>query len=169
MVTTGRDYSELPRPPRVGFLYGHFEIRAKPPAGRGLWPALWLLPADRESRPEIDIMEALGQSTDRLRMHFHYVGKKGKKQSVGKTVRTPDLSKDWHVYGLRWQPGSIVWYLDGIEQWRYDEAAQVPSEQLYLLINLAVGGTWPGAPDSKTKFPAEFLIDYVRVWQRAKQ
>lgn len=165
MVTTGRDYSELPRPARVAFLYGYFEIRAKVPAGKGLWPALWLLPESRESRPEIDILEVLGDTPDKLRMHFHYLNGDGEKVSVGETVPTSDLSKDWHVYGLRWDQNAIVWYLDGVEQWRFTDTKHIPKERMYLIINLAVGGKWPGDPDEKTLFPADFLIDYVRVWQ----
>jgi beta-glucanase (GH16 family) len=168
MVTTGRDYSELPRPSRVGFLYGHFEIRAKVPAGQGLWPALWLLPEDLNSRPEIDILEVLGDTPDKLRVHFHYIDLDGEERSGGKTVSVSDLSQDWHVFGLRWEPGSIIWYLDGVEQWRFEDDRYIPDEPMYLIMNLAVGGDWPGPPDSSTRFPADFLIDYVRVWRRAE-
>ncbi|MCR9137471.1 MAG: glycoside hydrolase family 16 protein [Alphaproteobacteria bacterium] len=168
MVTTGRDYSELPRPSRVRFLYGHFEIRAKVPSGQGLWPALWLLPDDRESRPEIDILEVLGDTPDKLRMHLHVIDPAGEERSDGDTVTVQDLSKNWHVYGLRWEPGAIIWYLDGVEKWRFDDALVVPSEPMYLLMNLAVGGDWPGPPDSSTRFPADFLIDSVRVWRRTE-
>ncbi len=166
MVTTGRDYRELPRPPRFSFQYGLVEIRARLPGGKGIWPALWLLPSTRKSRPEIDIMEVLGDAPKQLEMHFHYTDATGKGRSTGQAAQTTDLTKDWHVYGLRWEPDAIVWYLDGVEKWRYSAAANIPREDMYLLMNLAVGGNWPGAPDEKTRFPAEFLIDYVRVWQR---
>ena len=166
MVTTGRDYSELPRPPRFSFQYGLVEIRAKLPGGKGIWPALWLLPSSRKSKPEIDIMEVLGDAPKRLEMHYHYIDVTGKELSTGQAAKTADLTKDWHVYGLRWAPDAIVWYLDGVEKWRYSNAANISREDMYLLMNLAVGGNWPGAPDKKTRFPAEFLIDYVRVWQR---
>lgn len=168
MVTTGRDYDELPRPSRFHFRYGHVEVRAKLPAGKGLWSAIWLLPETRESRPEIDIMEVLGDSLTTLRLHYHY--KRGEtKESAGEDVKTPDLSKDWHIYGLTWDADRIAWFIDGKEVWRYTDAATISSEDMYLLINLAVGGEWPGAPSKKTKFPAEFLIDYVRIWQRDGQ
>jgi beta-glucanase (GH16 family) len=166
MVTTGRDYAET-RPLRFEFQYGLIEVRARIPAGRGLWPALWLLPSDRRSRPEIDIMEVLGHTPNLLRMHFHYDDETGAKRSLGKTVKTVNLSKGWHVYGLRWERDAIVWYLDGVEKWRHADAATIPREPMYLLLNLAVGGDWPGPPDARTKFPAHYLIDYVRVWQRA--
>lgn len=166
IVTSGRYHRELPRPPRFEMQYGHIEVRAKAPKGKGLWSALWLLPSDHETHPEIDIMEILGDSTDKLRMHFHYLDHRGKRQNPGHTVTTSDLSGDWHVYGLRWEPDFITWYLNGVEVWRYDDARHVPRQKMYLLMNLAVGGRWPGPPDGDTRFPATLLIDYVRVWQR---
>jgi beta-glucanase (GH16 family) len=165
MVTTGRDFSEIPRPPRFTVSYGYFEMRAKIPAGRGLWPAFWLVPADRSPRPEIDIMEVIGQRPRVLELHFHYENKDGEVQTVGHQIETSDLSKDWHVYGLRWGPHALTWYLDGVEQWRYTGTG-IPHKPMYLIINLAVGGKWPGDPDRGTIFPADFLIDHVRVWLR---
>jgi beta-glucanase (GH16 family) len=166
MVTTGRDYVELPRNPRFAIQYGFFEICAKIPVGRGLWPALWLLPADHDSRPEIDIMEVLGHQPTALEMNFHYRDKNDADRNVGHQVKTRDLSANWHVYGLLWSADTLVWYLDGIEQWRYRNRAIIPREPMYLLMNLAVGGNWPGNPDNGTVFPAEFLIDYVKVWKQ---
>ncbi|MQX11627.1 family 16 glycosylhydrolase [Sinorhizobium fredii] len=166
MVTTGRDYEELPRSSRVRFRYGHVEVRAKIPAGKGLWSAIWLLPETRESRPEIDVMEALGDSPTTLRVHYHYRDQAGEKHSVGEKVKTSDLTQDWHVYSLTWDQDRIIWYLDGKEVWRYSEAGSISSEDMYLLLNLAVGGEWAGSPSDGTKFPAEYLIDYVRIWQR---
>jgi beta-glucanase (GH16 family) len=169
MVTTGRDYEELPRGPRHEFTYGFFEIRAKVPSGRGLWPAAWLLPSNRESKPEIDIMEVLGHRPNVLEMHFHYREPDETSRSVGSEFVTRNLSKDWHVYGCEWAPDWIAWYLDGKEVWRYTDKPFIPREPMYLLLNLAVGGNWPGDPNKKTKFPSRFLIDYVRVWQRGER
>jgi beta-glucanase (GH16 family) len=169
MVTTGVDYTELPRKSRFDFHFGHVEVRAKLPAGKGLWPALWMLPASRGSRPEIDIMEVLGHTPKLLRMHLHTQTAGGGRKSVGENVKTVDLTKGWHVYSLTWETDAIIWYLDGKEIWRQDNPEDIPNEPMYLLINLAVGGGWPGAPNGKTKFPADFLIDYVRVWQREGQ
>ena len=166
IVTTGRYFADSPEQTRFSFQYGLVEIRAKIPSGKGLWPALWLLPASLKSRPEIDIMEVLGDSTGTLRMHFHFDDKKTAHQrEIGCEASTIDLSEDWHVYGLRWEPEVMIWYLDGVEMWRYTDAANIPAEPMYLLMNLAVGGIWPGKPDGKTKFPAEFLVDYVRIWK----
>ena len=168
MVTSGLDYSELPRSPRFSFQYGQVEVRAKLPSGKGLWPAIWLLPKPPKSRPEIDIMEVLGDSKNFLRVHLHYTGSNGNAAEEGKNIQVGDLSKAWHVYGVRWEPDAIKWYLDGVEVWHYNKAKNIPNEPLYLLMNLAVGGDFPGEPDKETQFPAEFLVDYVRVWQHNK-
>jgi beta-glucanase (GH16 family) len=167
MVTSGRTNREGRRDDRFSLTYGFIEVRAKVPAGRGLWPAVWLLPSDHESKPEIDIMEILGHRPDQLELHYHYEDAAGNRRSVGHNVRVADLSRGWHVYGLEWSRSAIVWYLDGREVWRHDDAATISDEPMYLLLNLAVGGDWPGAPDDATDFPAHFLIDYIRVWRRA--
>lgn len=165
IVTSGLDYAELPRRPRFSFQYGQIEVRAKLPGGKGLWPAIWLLPKPTNTRPEIDIMEMLGDSKKLLRVHLHYNGADGNAAEEGKNIQVGNLSKTWHVFGVRWQPDVIKWYLDGVEVWHYDKAENIPKEPLYLLMNLAVGGDFPGEPDHETQFPAEFLVDYVRVWQ----
>lgn len=166
MVTTGRYYAEKYRPARFAMRYGYVEIRARVPAGQGLWPAFWLLPTDQKSRPEIDVMEILGHRPGVLEMHFHYSDGDGHRQGAGHQTDNPDLSENWHVYGLEWRANALVWYLDGVEQWRYAEPG-IPDQPMYLIINLAVGGEWPGDPDATTPFPAQFLIDYVRAWQPA--
>jgi len=84
-------------------------------------------------------------------------------------VRTPDLSADWHVFGVEWEPDRIVWYLDGEEYWRYEDADHIPDVPMYLLVDLAVGGNWPGPPDGSTHWPADMLVDYVRIWKRSDQ
>lgn len=165
MVTTGRDFVDRAGPDRFAARQGFFEIRAKLPKGKGLWPAIWLLPSTQEAKPEIDIMEVLGHATDVLEMHVHFLDQHEAIRSEGASVKTVDLSADWHVYGLEWRKDAIVWYLDGKEVWRFQDPAGIPDEPMYLLINLAVGGEWPGAPDAQTAFPADFLIDYVRVWR----
>jgi beta-glucanase (GH16 family) len=98
-------------------------------------------------------------------MHLHYRNAEGQKRSIGENATASDLSEEWHVFGLDWQQRTLIWYLDGVEKWRLTDGA-VPDEEMYLLINLAVGGDWPGPPDSSTVFPSDFLVDYVRVWRR---
>lgn len=165
MVTSGRMYEERALSDRFSFTYGFVEVRARPPIGQGLWAAIWMLPSDHTSRPEIDIMEVLGHRPDVLEMHYHY----GDEDSAGSEAEIAGLSGQWQTYGVDWSPEAIVWYLNGVEQWRFDDAASISDVPMYLLLNLAVGGDWPGAPDATTKFPAHFLIDSVRVWQRDRQ
>ena len=86
---------------------------------------------------------------------------------IGHRSKTVDLSSDWHIYGLLWRSDALIWYLDGIEQWRFTKVEHVPRQPMYILLTLAVGGNWPGPPNKATRFPAEFAVDYVRVWQRA--
>ena len=165
MVTSGRMYEERALSDRFSFTYGFVEVRAKPPVGQGLWAAIWMLPSDHTSRPEIDIMEVLGHLPDVLEMHYHF----GDGDSAGSEANIAGLSDDFQTYGVDWSPEAIVWYLNGVEQWRYDNASTISDVPMYLLLNLAVGGDWPGAPDKTTRFPASFVVDYVHVWQRHEQ
>jgi beta-glucanase (GH16 family) len=169
MVTTGLYENEHRAVARFVFQYGLVEVRAKLPQGKGLWPAIWLLPETLGARPEIDIMEMLGDSPNRLQVHLHYDAPDHSAREAGQTIRTANLAKSWHVFGLRWEPKSITWYLDGVQVWRYAHAGSIPKQPMYLLINLAVGGDFPGPPAPTTRFPAEMLIDHVKVWQRASQ
>lgn len=151
------------------FEHVYVEVRARIPPGQGLWPAIWMLPASRESTPEIDIMEILGHDLEELHMNYHYKDDGGNQHRVGDTWTTARPLTDWHVFAVDWQPRSLTWYLDGEKLFHYrDEegAHTIPAEPMYLLANLAVGGDWGGPPDADTRFPAEFEIDYVRVWMR---
>jgi beta-glucanase (GH16 family) len=166
MITSGRSSSETSLPPNFTFQYGYAEIRARVPAGQGLWPAFWMLPATHESKPEIDVLEILGDDPQTVHMFFHYRDIDGSADKDGSSWTGPDFSKDWHTFAVDWQPEAITWYIDGIERKRYDEITHVPAEPMYLLANLAVGGDWPGPPDSSTLFPSNYEIDYIRVWGR---
>jgi hypothetical protein len=157
VITGGRKYE---KPPGFIFTYGFVEARVRVPSGKGLWPAFWLLPANYESRPEIDIMEILGDTPNIQRMHYHWIG-----GDAGQNWEGPDFSEDWHTFAIDWTPEALIWYVDGVERWRFEES--VSDEPSYLLLNLSVGGNWPGPPDSSTVFPNFYDIDYVRVWQRA--
>lgn len=166
LVSTGRAVADTAGAPKFDFQYGYAEMRARVPAGRGLFPAFWMLPSSHDPTPEIDIMEVLGDRPDILYNHLHYRDSQGRTQKENADVAAPDLSAGWHVFAVDWRPERIVWYLDGVECWRYEDASHIPNERMYLLVNLAVGGKWPGPPNSATVFPAELLVDYVRVWQR---
>ena len=161
MVTTGPPVHN--EPPKLAFTYGKVDVRFQLPSGRGLWPAIWLLPANENSRPEIDMLEVVGDDTGRLRMHLH--PKNTSVQPLGKDYLLPkgqSLAGDWHAISLDWSPGELSYFLDGKQVWQVT-GKQVPDEPMYLVMNLAVGGEFPGKPDSSTKFPATFNIDHVRI------
>ena len=163
MVTTGPPpRSEDDVPAKLAFTYGTVEARLKTPAGRGLWPALWLLPADRESRPEIDVLEVLGDDPGTTVMHLHPRDRGA--ESPSKEYRVPGASfaEDWHTVRLNWAPERLEFFVDGVRVWRVT-GDQVPDEPMYVLINLAVGGVYPGPPDASTVFPATFAIDHLRI------
>jgi beta-glucanase (GH16 family) len=162
IITSGREVSDISTPARFAFQHGYVEMRAKIPRGRGLWPAFWLLPADHNSTPEIDVMEIHGHESNMVRMYLHHF-----EDSVGSDWNGPDFSADWHTFALDWQPEAIVWYVDGVEHWRYTVAGDIPATPMYLLVNLAVGGESPGGPDASTILPSYYEIDYVRAWQRS--
>jgi beta-glucanase (GH16 family) len=165
MVTTG-PASGSSNDTRFSFKYGYIEMRAKIPAGLGLWPAFWTLPTDLSWPPEIDVFEILGDAPNVINMHYHYPDGSDNGVDDGAKWTGPDLSADWHTYAVDWEPDSITWYVDGVARRTYTDASHIVSKSMYLLANLAVGGDWPGNPDASTSFPALYQIDYVRVWQQ---
>jgi beta-glucanase (GH16 family) len=150
-------------PPTFSFLYGYMEMRAKFPPGKGMWPAFWLLPADRSWPPEIDAIEWQGgtPTIDYATIHW---GKKN--NSSGTSYNTGvDLSDDFHTFGVDWQANSVTWYFDGKVIKQFTMSAAIPHKPMYILVDLAVGG-WISFPDKNTHFPATMLVDYVRVWKQ---
>jgi beta-glucanase (GH16 family) len=145
------------------FTYGYVEMRAKTPAGQGLFPCFWLLPRDRSGSDEIDVLELLGNEPGRAFFTLHYFDgpKRGKYHSW---YDGPDFSTGFHTFGADWQPGSVVWYVDGVERYRVKNV-HVPSIPMYLIANFSVGGPWGGPPDDTAPFPSDFQIDYIRVYQ----
>jgi beta-glucanase (GH16 family) len=147
---------------KFSFQYGYVEWRAQVPAGQGLWPALWLLPADGSWPPEIDALEVLGN--DPATAYFTNYPPSG--NSCAHALHGADLSAAPHVFGVNWQPTGITWYVDGAAVARCTTAdGGISAKPMYLVMNLAVGGSWPGAPSASTPFPARMTIDWVRVWQ----
>jgi beta-glucanase (GH16 family) len=151
---------------RFTFTYGSMEMRAKIPAGQGLWPAFWTLPADLSWPPEIDVFEILGNAPHEINLTYHWPNGTGDGAQKGNAWDGPDFSAGWHTYAVDWEPGSLTWYVDGVERFRYT-GVTVVSKPMYLVANLAVGGDWPGPPDASTSFPAVYQIDFIRVWQHA--
>jgi beta-glucanase (GH16 family) len=162
MVTTGPPPMQEDEPAKLAFTYGTLEARLRVPAGRGLWPAVWLLPASRQSRPEIDLLEVVGQNPREVIMHLHPKGRSNESPSQRYQVPGPSLAEDWHTIRLDWSAGRLDFIVDGVRVWRVT-GRHVPAEPMYLVLNLAVGGVYPGRPDDETEFPATFLIDYVRI------
>lgn len=145
--------------------YGYFELRCKVPSGKGFWPAFWLLPVVHSGPQEIDIFEYLGDKRNTLYFHNHYKDETGRHRADGFQIKGPDYSLDFHTIALDWEPDFIAWYVDGKEAAR--STKYIPRAPCYMLLNLAVGGSWPGPPDTSTVFPSQFQIDYVRVYQHA--
>ncbi len=160
--------------------YGWFEIRVKLPYGKGLWPAIWMMPTDEvyggwAASGEIDIMELLGHEPARVYGTLHYGGSYPANVHTGAsyTLQSGNFATDFHVFALEWQPPSFRWYVDGIlyqtqTQW-YTAGFPYPApfdQRFYLILNIAVGGNWPGNPDNITSFPQRMVVDYVRVFQR---
>jgi len=145
------------------FRFGKIEIRAKLPEGQGLWPAIWLLPADGSWPPEVDVMEMLGNDPQTIYMTNHWGARRRERQTQG-TFTGPDFTADYHTFTLEWEPGRMRWLVDGVERWTVRD--HVPSKAMYVILNTSVGGDWPGAPDHSTAFPQFFDIDYVRVFNR---
>jgi len=158
MVMTGGRKGVKP----VGFArtFGYFEARMKIPTGRGLWPAFWLLPTTYQSRPEVDIMEVLGNRPDIAHFNVHT----GPFNVGTQWASGQDLSAGWHTFALDWQANQLTWLVDGAVRFQTTDPALIPQQPEYLLLNLAVGGNWPGAPDAATRFPAKLLVDWVHVW-----
>jgi beta-glucanase (GH16 family) len=149
-----------------GQTYGYFEMSARIPSGRGLWPAFWLLPVAMKWPPEIDVMEVLGNDprTVYTTLHSRRLEKGTYRAYATKTV---DLSADFHLYGVDWGPERVRYYLDR----RLVFSRPTPDdwhEPFYLLVNLGVGGphSWPGAPDASTRFPAHLQVATIGAWQR---
>jgi beta-glucanase (GH16 family) len=166
LISSGKDTYDPAVPPRFAFLYGYVEMRAKVPAGQGLWSAFWMLQADGQWPWEIDMLESLGQHPDTAFMTVHYPTANWDDDVDNSTYAGADLSADFHTYAVEWAPDRIVWYIDGIERKRFSDPAHIPSAPMYVMANLAVGGDWPGPPDATTPMPTQLEVDYIRVWQR---
>lgn len=164
IITTQYSFSQI---------YGYFEIRAQMPKGAGLWPAFWLLPSDMSWPPEIDIMEAFGDTNPVNggggRTMIHYASHTPPDNQICGTWYDigVDVTAGFHVYGVDWQPEGITYYFDGTP---YASCPPNPASNkpFYMLINLAVGGhgSWPGVPNASNIWPAQLSIDYVRAYQK---
>ena len=169
------------------FTYGLFEARLRVPRGKGFLPAFWLMTTDEERWGqwpvcgEIDIMEILGHAPQTNYGTLHY-GLPHEENQGKVTLTGGNFAEEFHTFTLEWLPGTIRWYVDGkqfheAQRWFSAREAGVQEtfpapfdHDMYLILNLAVGGVWPGSPDDTTDFArAALLVDYVRVYQRAQE
>lgn len=152
---------------RFEFKYGKIEVKAKLPSGQGIFPAIWLVNSDNDNwLPEIDIMENLGQYPNEIWYVVHWNDSTGEKMRDYYHYKNTDIdfSKEFHVYGLIWEEDKITWTLDGVSV--FETMKFSPEEPLFIYVNTAIGGEWPGDPDLSDDYPKEFLIDYVRVYSK---
>ncbi len=160
------------------FKYGRIELRAKLPKGKGVWPAFWMLGENRDQIGypfcgEIDIMEYTGKDPNRIHATIHYSRNDGSEKVVssGTTFKKRKPFNDFHVYAMEWNKKKIDFYFDKKKYYSFDieEAGDKKNnpfyKPFYLILNFALGGTWGGTIDDKI-LPQQFLIDYVRVYQK---
>ncbi|MBR4758822.1 MAG: family 16 glycosylhydrolase [Lachnospiraceae bacterium] len=170
---------------RHALKYGRIEASIKVPEGQGFLPAFWMMPENEgfygqwPKCGEIDIMEVLGNDTKRLYGTLHY-GEPHKQQQGSVELKDGDFSKEFHEFAIEWEPGQIRWYLDGEQyfetsDWftKYDGEEEKPypapfNQEFHVILNVAVGGDWPGDPDDTTVFDerAAMYVDYVRMYQK---
>ncbi|MEO8354989.1 MAG: glycoside hydrolase family 16 protein [Chloroflexota bacterium] len=156
--------------------YGRIEARLKLPYGQGIWPAFWMLGENINTKGwpaggEIDILEFIGREPDHIYATVHAPGYSGS-NGVGSTlvVSAESLRNDFHVYAIEWEENEMRWYFDDQQYFRLTPQ-DVPEEWIFdhpffVILNVAVGGGWPGYPNTTTVFPQFLYVDYVRVYQR---
>lgn len=158
--------------------YGYFECCMKLPGARGLWPAFWLNPQDAKWPPEIDILEVVNNGRDTTRNSFHYLHS-GVKEELPVAASLLDKHKsyrpgfdyqdDFHTFAVEWTAERVRHFVDDVlvvdREFRWVHKDGSDGGAAHVLLNLAVGGKWPGAP-APDAFPAKLLVKYVRVWQR---
>jgi beta-glucanase (GH16 family) len=159
--------------------YGRIEARIQIPRGQGIWPAFWMLGTNIDSVPwptcgEIDIMENIGKEPGTVHGTVHGPGYSGG-AGIGGPFTLPDskvFADDFHLFAIEWKTNSIRWFVDGQPYFSVTPASLPKNTQWvfnqpkFIILNLAVGGGWPGYPDAKTAFPQRMIVDYVRVYSQ---
>ncbi|MEK7818787.1 MAG: glycoside hydrolase family 16 protein [Bacteroidota bacterium] len=150
--------------------YGRFDVRAKLPFGQGIWPAFWMLPTDWEYggwplSGEIDIMELLGHETTKVYGTIHY-GPPHQYPGGSYILPTGTFVNAYHVFTVVWDSLGFTWYVDDVKY--FSVLKEKPfDKRFHILLNLAVGGNWPGSPNEFTTFPQAIIVDYVRVYMKS--
>lgn len=174
----GRQYSSGKLVSKYQFKYGRIEFRAKVASTQGLHSALWLLQHECSGNnpcttwpPEIDVLEVLGHDVNNVHQTVHYSTcyqcRWPNNDQNGTTTWVSDPSQNWHTYSAEWEADEVRWYIDGdlTKTWNGASAAFVSDEPMRVIMDIAIGGDWPGAPDSSTVFPQTMQVDYVRVYK----
>ena len=167
------------------YRYGWFEARVQVPKGKGFLPAFWMMPKEEDyygpwpKCGEIDIMEVKGDQTDRCYGTLHF-GEPHEQRQGFRDIKGPDYAEDYHVYAVEYEPGKITWYVDGEEYYSTgdwfsavegEEKRPWPApfnQEFHVILNVAVGGVWPGDPDPDLVFDEStaMKVDYVRIFQK---
>jgi beta-glucanase (GH16 family) len=177
--TSARIYSYA----KQNFLYGRMEARIKNPKGQGMWPAFWMMPTESvyswwPSSGEVDIMEGINQM-EFSNAAIHFASESGEHLSSGYQLPArpgTDYSQNYYIYAIEWEPNEIRWSVNGgipffseTEWSSWSHAYPAPFNQpFHFILNLAVGGGWPGPPDETTVFPKYMYIDWVRVYRKSE-
>lgn len=159
--------------------YGRIEARIRMPRGQGIWPAFWMLGADIGSVGwpacgEIDVMENVGYEPAVVHGTVHGPGYSGA-QGLSAAYRNPTgaaFADGFHVFGVDWRPDAVTWTVDGTAYRTVTRQDVGPNpwvfdKPFFVVLNVAVGGSWPGSPDASTRFPQQMTVDWVRVSSNA--
>jgi len=160
--------------------YGRFEARIKIPAGQGMWPAFWMLGNNITSVGwpkcgEVDIMENIGREPGTVHGSLHGPNTVSNTSDATAPFSLPagqNLADDFHLYAVEWEPGTVRFYVDSNLSGTFTQSqwpaggTWVFEHPFFIILNVAVGGSWPGSPNATTMFPQQMLVDYVRVYTK---
>jgi beta-glucanase (GH16 family) len=170
----GRNYTsgKMTSAGKGDWLYGRFEVRAKLNSGQGMWPAIWMMPTDGAyggwpASGEMDIMELLGNQPNRVYGTIHWATNGAHTQSGSSfALKSGTFADTFHVFAYEWEAGKQRWYID--DSLYFSAARGQPfDKRFFYILNVAVGGSWPGNPNATTVFPNDMLVDYARVYQKS--
>lgn len=150
---------------KLDFTYGYVEARIDLPSATGAWPAFWMLGSDFLGlKPELFIMEHDGAYPDSVFFNYNYLDQQG----THRELLSEDIATGYHQYGVAWSPGELLFYVDRIPRYRIVGDA-VAEQDMYLILNLAMGGAWLADPDGTTGSEISMVVDYVRAFQLKPQ
>lgn len=155
---------------KINVQYGRIDARARLPRGQGIWPAIWMLgenisAVNWPTCGEIDIMELVGHEPAKVHGTVHYTSDGYKFSSGSTSLSSGEFTDQFHVFTIIWDKSKITWYVDNQPFKTYNINVAAFNKPFFFIMNLAVGGNWPGPPDATTVFSQEMVVDYVRVFQ----